>query len=101
MCNDDNTLNKLVSRSEMEALVFKANILLKEPDNPNREFILKCFLSDQSFSVSEINSQTAGKFCTIYLYYFFVYTIIFILILLCCTVNIKIFVYTNCRRIRL
>jgi len=67
VCNYDNILNKLVSRSEIEALVFKAKILLKESDNLNREFILKCFLSDQSFSVSEINSKTAGKFCTIYL----------------------------------
>lgn len=66
VCNNDNILNKLVSRSELEALVFKAKV--KQPDNLNREFILKCFLNDQSISVFEINTQTAGKFCTIHLY---------------------------------
>lgn len=62
VCHDDNILNKLLSQSEIEALVFKAKIVLKEPDNLNREFIVKCFLSDQSFSVSETKIQTAGEF---------------------------------------
>ncbi|XP_060867851.1 EF-hand domain-containing family member C2-like [Metopolophium dirhodum] len=60
VCHDENVLNKLLSHSTMEALVFKAKILPKEPNNLNREFIVKCFLSDQSFSVSEMNIQTAG-----------------------------------------
>lgn len=58
---DDNILNKLISYSEIEALVFKAKIILKVPDNLNREFIVKCFLSDQNFSVAEQKIQTAGK----------------------------------------
>lgn len=62
MCNDDDILNTLVSRSEIEALVFKAKIVLQNPDNFNRQFIAKCFLSDQSFSISEINVETAGTF---------------------------------------
>lgn len=65
VCNDDNILNTLVSRSEIEALVFKAKIVLQNPDNFNREFIAKCFLSDQSFSISEMNVETAGKLCIV------------------------------------
>lgn len=61
VCQDDNILNKLISYSEIEALVFKAKIILKVPDNLNREFIVKCFLNDQSFSVAEQKIQTAGK----------------------------------------
>lgn len=61
VCHDDNILNTLVSRSEIEALVFKAKNVLQNPDNLNREFIAKCFLSDQSFSISEMNVETAGK----------------------------------------
>jgi len=61
VCHDENILNKLLSHSKIEALVFKAKIVPKEPNNLNREFIVKCFLSDQSFSVSEMNVQTAGK----------------------------------------
>lgn len=60
VCRDENILNKLLNQSNMEALVFKAKFLIKESNNFNREFILKCFLSDQSFSVSETNIQTAG-----------------------------------------
>lgn len=66
VCHDENVLNKLLSHSTMEALVFKANILPKEPNNLNREFIVKCFLSDQSFSVSEMKIQTAGQFDYMY-----------------------------------
>lgn len=65
VCHDENILNKLLNCSNIETLVFKAKIV-KEPNNLNREFILKCFLSDQSFSVSETNIQTAGTF---YKYY--------------------------------
>lgn len=61
VCHDENVLNTLLSHSTMEALVFKAKILPKEPNNLHREFIVKCFLSDQSFSVSEMNIQTAGE----------------------------------------
>ncbi|VVC33906.1 Uncharacterised domain DM10,Domain of unknown function DUF1126 [Cinara cedri] len=68
VCRDENVLNKLLRHSTIEALVFKAKITLKEPDNLNREFIVKCFVSDQSFSVSETKIQTAGalgcRFCT-------------------------------------
>ncbi|XP_050054514.1 EF-hand domain-containing family member C2-like [Aphis gossypii] len=60
VCQDENILNKLLSHSKIEALVFKAKILPKEPNNLNREFIVKCFLSDQSFSVSEMKIQNAG-----------------------------------------
>jgi len=66
VCQDENILNKLLSHSKIEALVFKAKILPKEPNNLNREFIVKCFLSDQSFSVSEMKIQNAGKFNYIY-----------------------------------
>jgi len=62
VCHDENVLNKLLNYSNMEALVFKAKILPKEPNKLNREFIVKYFLSDQSFSVSEMNIQTAGQF---------------------------------------
>lgn len=62
VCHDENVLNKLLSHSTMEALVFKAKIVPKEPNNLDREFIVKCFPSDQSFSVSEMNVQTAGEF---------------------------------------
>jgi len=58
---DDDVLNKLLKRSNVEALVFKAKIVVEEPDGLNREFVVKCFLSDQSFSVSETNVRTAGK----------------------------------------
>lgn len=54
-------MNKLLSNSKMEALVFKAKIIIKEPNNLNQEFIVKCFLNDQSFSVSEMKIQSAGK----------------------------------------
>jgi len=72
VCHDENGLNKLLSHSTMEALVFKAKILPKEPNSLNREFIVKCFLSDQSFSVSEMNIQTAGDFyISLYIVYVF------------------------------
>lgn len=61
VCHDENVLNTLLSHSTMEALVFKAKILPNEPNNLHREFIVKCSLSDQSFSVSEMNIQTAGE----------------------------------------
>ncbi|XP_025206632.1 EF-hand domain-containing family member C2-like [Melanaphis sacchari] len=60
VCHDENILNKLLNHSKIEALVFKANILPKEPNNLNQEFIVKCFLNDQSLSVSEMKIQTAG-----------------------------------------
>lgn len=62
MESDKNIFNKLLSHSEMEALVFKAKIVLKEPENFNREFIVKYFLRDQSFSVSETKNLTASMF---------------------------------------
>lgn len=61
VCDDENILNNLHNHSEIEALVFKAKIILKEPDSLNREFVVKYFLNDQSFSVSEMKIQMAGN----------------------------------------
>lgn len=62
VCCDDNLSDKLLGdNSKIESLVFKAKIAHDELDSSSREFVVKYFLSDQSFSVSETNVQTAGR----------------------------------------
>lgn len=62
VCRDNNMSDKLFDdNAKIQSLVFKAKIAHNESDRSNREFVVKCFLSDQSFSVSETKVQTAGN----------------------------------------
>jgi len=66
VCNDENIINKLLSQSKIEAFVFKAEIVLENPDYLDREFIVKYFPSEQSVSVSEMKIKTAGRFSSMF-----------------------------------
>ncbi|XP_050432576.1 EF-hand domain-containing family member C2-like [Adelges cooleyi] len=61
--DDNRILSKLQNdgNNSIESLVFKAKMLSNEPDDEIRDFVVKCQLNDQSFTVFEVKGKRAGK----------------------------------------